>query len=379
MFYATRFTMQWCTIANSETPTSKGTIVAGQGDHLTFHHNIWAHHQERTPGIFWDQVPPDNGLVDIRNNIMYDINGYSTIITGTGNVNIVNNMWKMGPNTKAAHIAWTPYFNQPLKVYDSGNCFHETDGSAFGCDSLLEKRYGPANRVSTSWPTPAVTTTSVAQAYDDLLRFAGAVPKDSMNRRVERDVRTGTGASYIIGDPKITSGPPPAADADLDGMPDFWETAMKLNPNSAADPVGDADGDGYTNVEEYLNDLALARVCRDYYNSVNPVPADWTNHDPSCAKPLPVEGNRDGKRQSAVPGFFLSKAPHIGAGPLPASLTRGAGGIQVLTSTGRVTASSQDAPGLRWQGAVSPAPGTYIIRWSDGHGRQATRKWVVPR
>ena len=36
-------------------------------------------------------------------------------------------------------------------------------------------------------------------------------------------------------------------------MPDDWETAHGLNPADATDGPADADGDGYTNVEEYLN------------------------------------------------------------------------------------------------------------------------------
>jgi hypothetical protein len=56
--------------------------------------------------------------------------------------------------------------------------------------------------------------------------------------------------------PVLASGTPPA-DNDHDGMPDEWELAVCLNPNDANDRNGDRDGDGYTNVEEYLNWLPL--------------------------------------------------------------------------------------------------------------------------
>jgi hypothetical protein len=47
--------------------------------------------------------------------------------------------------------------------------------------------------------------------------------------------------------------PPP--DTDLDGMPDAWEKAQSLNPDDPKDGPLDPDGDGYTNLEDYLNGL----------------------------------------------------------------------------------------------------------------------------
>jgi hypothetical protein len=41
-------------------------------------------------------------------------------------------------------------------------------------------------------------------------------------------------------------------DYDNDGMPDAWETAYGLNPRDASDADRDSDGDGVTNLEEYL-------------------------------------------------------------------------------------------------------------------------------
>lgn len=42
-----------------------------------------------------------------------------------------------------------------------------------------------------------------------------------------------------------------ALDADGDGLPDEWERKYGFNPNSAADANEDADGDGFTNAEEF--------------------------------------------------------------------------------------------------------------------------------
>ena len=46
-------------------------------------------------------------------------------------------------------------------------------------------------------------------------------------------------------------------DSDRDGMPDAWELAHGLNPDDALDGNQDSNGDGYTNVEDFLNQVDL--------------------------------------------------------------------------------------------------------------------------
>ena len=60
-------------------------------------------------------------------------------------------------------------------------------------------------------------------------------------------------------------------DPDGDGMPDAWEVRYGLNPNDPGDAVKDCNGDGYTNIEKYINGIDPAKK------------VDWTevknNHD----------------------------------------------------------------------------------------------------
>jgi hypothetical protein len=118
-----------------------------------------------------------------------------------------------------------------------------------------------------------VATDTAEQAYERVLADVGAnKPKrDSLDARIIEEVRTGTarygktwggGGKGIIdsqndvgGWPELQGAPAPP-DGDADGMPDAWEKARKLNPADAADAATDRDGDGYTNIEEYVNSLA---------------------------------------------------------------------------------------------------------------------------
>ena len=54
----------------------------------------------------------------------------------------------------------------------------------------------------------------------------------------------------------------PYQNTDRDGMPDEWEKKYGLNAGEAADAAGDLNGDGYTNIEDFLNrlDPTAARV-----------------------------------------------------------------------------------------------------------------------
>jgi hypothetical protein len=83
---------------------------------------------------------------------------------------------------------------------------------------------------------------------------------DEVDQRILRQVKTSTGK--IISDPKEVGGWPdlpsgmPYADGDQDGLADDWETRHGLDTSDASDGAQDHDKDGYTNLEEFLNELA---------------------------------------------------------------------------------------------------------------------------
>jgi hypothetical protein len=94
-----------------------------------------------------------------------------------------------------------------------------------------------------------------------VLEHAGAtLPlRGPIDVRIVSEVRSKTGR--IINSPRDVGGYPQLraglaeADSDHDGMPDSWERENMLDPGDPADAGGDVDGDGYSNLEEYLHAL----------------------------------------------------------------------------------------------------------------------------
>jgi hypothetical protein len=107
---------------------------------------------------------------------------------------------------------------------------------------------------------PPVTRDPAQIAYRKVLASAGdSLVRDSVDAAIIVGVRTRTGQQIdsqrdVGGWPVLATAPAPR-DSDGDGMPDAWERRHHLDP-ARDDSAGDRDGDGYTNLEEYLNALA---------------------------------------------------------------------------------------------------------------------------
>ena len=99
------------------------------------------------------------------------------------------------------------------------------------------------------------------RAFERVLAGAGAsLARDLVDSRVVASVRS-RGGRLIDGQKEVGGWPElargvPWTDGDGDGMPDSWETKHRLDPLDPADGKSDRDGDGYTELEEWLNSLA---------------------------------------------------------------------------------------------------------------------------
>jgi hypothetical protein len=270
------------------------------GENCTFMRNLWADNTGRNPSIGW------NGIFNFVNNVVFNWK-HRSVDGGDykASYNIINNYFKPGPVTPTDD----PVGNRILKP-ESGrsNLGYLVFGRAYVHGNIMEGNErvtkdnwdggvqiedmpdagGYTQKIRTDKPLPMapITIMPAQQAYNFVLANAGAMlPKrDAVDTRITEQVRTGkinplkginTDDSYqfehrrlpkdsykqgIITDISQVGGYPvykgkPYKDADGDGMPDDWEKKYKLNPKDASDANGDINGDGYTNIEKYINGI----------------------------------------------------------------------------------------------------------------------------
>ncbi len=274
---------------------------------LSLHHNLYSDMRTRNPRIGND----GNGVVlgganegslnNVSNNLIYNWSGRACYDVGgkPARANFLNNFFVAGPNT----LSTDPVFfgtGTNTRVYSAGNVVDMNNssalnGRAFSFTSADTQFSGSIATAPTPFAVDPGYLQSAASAYDSVLNHAGTFwwNRTALEARIVHEVRTKAGkviksgleVSSLVGYeyPATTNGPvyqepavagggeqvrifdglplfplvtrPAGFDTDGDGMANSWELDHGLNPN-VADHNGDFDGDGYSNLEEYLNDLA---------------------------------------------------------------------------------------------------------------------------
>jgi hypothetical protein len=265
--------------------TGHGYAASIGGDVGSFHHNLLAHCAGRNwslaGGLDKTKGHTYAGRLDIRNNVVYNWR-HRTTDGGAHEMNFVNNFYKPGPATTFFRALNAQYGGFPgtQQYYVAGNVMP----GHFGADEQEQARVATTERggrlpqdyspwVDAPFFEPHVRTQTAEEAYADVLADVGCnfPALDPHDQRIIAETRAGTfthrgsvsgfpglpDSQADVGDwdeyPEVRR--PDGWDTDGDGMPDTWESAHGLDPRDAHDGAAERNGDGFTNLEDYLNSL----------------------------------------------------------------------------------------------------------------------------
>ena len=250
------------------------------GKHLTAHHNLFAHCNNRNPRFNGNRQGIQE-FVDYTNNVIYNWGGNNIYAGEGGYYNIVNNYFKYGPSTNknVRYRIVNPGKTDAIgfgKWYVNGNFVDEAKemtknnrlGVVMGNGGTEEdKKNTIIDKAHSALPIP---TETAEDAYISVLKYAGAsFKRDTLDARIVKNVLDRTGNIIDVQGgypahspfemtvnawPALKSLPPPV-DADKDGIPDDWETENGLNRSDASDASKKSSHKFYTNIELYINSI----------------------------------------------------------------------------------------------------------------------------
>lgn len=337
-FYDNRFTtVQWTIFHDALYDDGHGKGNRGYGSqtggiNATYHHNLWTNNESRSPRLNGARTTNEtNVFIEFLNNVVYNWGSSGAayggdVITGdrSHTCNFINNYYKPGPATASSKYFFTNYIVSGATIpkwYLSGNIMEGyptinsnnwngftwkwsgTAGTALptkataGSDTLLM----PSSKVvyNNVWVgySPYITNIQSANdAYNAILAKVGTVNRDTVERRVIREVKNGTATfkaslgtwgiidksfnaeGYI---PYATVVPP--TDTDNDGMPDAWELANGLDPTNPEDR-NMKTSEGYTALEVYLASLMGENIAHNFISAVKEVKSFNASIVPTIAK-----------------------------------------------------------------------------------------------
>jgi hypothetical protein len=284
-------TIQNSIIGRAYGGNSKGALCSGVLDRLSFFRNVWVSNGQRNPLLKFDEgegVEADT-YYEIVNNVIYDARFKTNFSnndsqSGLRHLNYVNNHYfenEGGGDARRMLMIETSY---PVAVFARGNVSPtrtsisdpvdwdeewnitqgtddnggSTDLDAADAYDLADTSYQSTTPFSTPILDDEVPLFDAVDVFDNIKDDVGcSLPvRDAYDAArisdVENRQQTFGATGEAIAD--YASGTP-YTDSDSDGMSDDWESANG-HDNGVDDGALDSDGDGYTNLEEFLNSLA---------------------------------------------------------------------------------------------------------------------------
>lgn len=290
---------------------------AGSGaKNISFHHNLIAHSGERNPLVKTAGVADviSNVVYNVSPTYAH-LDG--DIQLADFPVNFISNYFRSGPNGSSEYGVKMSLTGKRALVYLEGNIDSRRKDNSYAENLVMNPKnssfYTLVGSKNTSNPTYPVSVTKCdsdpnfggkCNVYQELIEKSNVgnnygldgngnfyLRSDPIDQRILAEVKTKTGKvidapsmntcwssvtnckvlnltdytkhgisvnkietndSWFYGWPIISNGTA-YTDSDHDGMSDSWEIKNGLNPNDANDGKLDKNGDGYTNLENFLN------------------------------------------------------------------------------------------------------------------------------
>jgi len=279
-----------------------GSTIGGLNS--TFHHNLWACNGGRNPSVGM------YGDFTFVNNVLF--NWVHRTVDGGDHksyFSIYNNYFKPGPatptNAPIAYRLLKPESERSKEVVDHFGTAYVEGNVVEGNERVTKDNWDggvqpevrqeslatalASIRTNKPYAHAKLPVQSAKEAYRHNLDNVGATlpVRDQVDARIVKTVHSGKATAMvglnaaepfssvgynektidgilalvpkgIITHPSQVGGYPgyagiPYKDSDGDGMPDDWEKKNGLNPNDPSDAGGDLNGDGYTNIEKFIN------------------------------------------------------------------------------------------------------------------------------
>jgi pectate lyase len=289
-----RVTVQWSLITESlkdschaKNSHGYGSLIRYGSGIVTYHHNLYAHHDSRNPRL------GDNVGLDFVNNVIYNWgneSGYTAeAVEGTPRLNFVGNYLVAGPSTPSSKRRAFKGGSASTFIHQSDNLIDgNLNGARDGVDNNWSMFTGAYTRQEQSrFDFSPVNTDDARAAYERVLNLAGhSLARDAADQRVVSEVRNEGGRhidsqNEVGGWPSHTSLTAPA-DTDGDGIPDGWESQRGLNPADATDGRA-ITASGYSNLELYLNDIVPTPGADKLGDNTPPATLSTLSQEPNAA------------------------------------------------------------------------------------------------
>ena len=296
-------TVQWCIASQSlkNAGHSKGSHGYGGnwgGSGASYHHNLIAHNESRTPRLGPRPGTQTDERMDMRNNVIYNWGGEGCYGGEGMNVNMVNNYYKPGPCTLASKTSvqkriakigirtteytkhgtadanqWDVMWHKWGTFYVDGNynathsditadnwttgIYGQIDNSK--CDNTFNDEVKQQMHLDKPVSYYPVTTHAATTAYQRVLDYAGcSLHRDQLDGIIVSDTREGTATSTGDNNKSGIINTQDDVKAVITGSDSPWPTLTQSGSPLAVDNEGAIAANGYANIENAANDLVAA-------------------------------------------------------------------------------------------------------------------------